>query len=232
MKRSKLRMFTCLLVAMLCIMAMPVTAFASGGDYEDSEIPPETSETQPLTPDGNMNIVDDISGKAASDKQFITVTTKNGNYFYIIIDRAENGENTVHFLNKVDESDLMALLDGDSAPKSCTCKKQCAAGAVNTACPVCTLNLSDCTGKAPEPTMPIEPAEPEKEKGGTSGIFVLVTICALGATAVYFVKLKKEKPQTKGTANLDDYDYGTDEDDEYEFESYDPEEENMEDTEK
>ena len=41
-------------------------------------------EGQPLTPEGNATLVDDFYG----DKQLITVTTKAGNYFYILIDRA------------------------------------------------------------------------------------------------------------------------------------------------
>ena len=118
--KHKFRLFTAVLAVMLCMMAFSVTAFADGGDYHDSELPPpETTETpevpetpeataKPLTPEGNMTLVDDINGDAAGDKQFIVVQSKGGNYFYIIIDKADEGNNTVHFLNQVDEADLLS----------------------------------------------------------------------------------------------------------------------------
>ena len=120
MKHKKLfRSVTALLAALVLMGGFSVTAFAGGGDVSDepptpvTETEPEETtggyEPQPLTPEGNMSLVDDITGEASGDKQFITVVTKNGNYFYIIIDRAEDGENTVHFLNQVDEADLTAL---------------------------------------------------------------------------------------------------------------------------
>ena len=43
----------------------------------------------------------------------------------------------------VDESDLLALLDDDTAAAltTCNCKEKCAAGQVNTDCPVCKTCL-------------------------------------------------------------------------------------------
>ena len=48
----------------------------------------DTDTSEPaLTPDGNLTLVDDVGSADKSGKQFITAVTKNGNYFYIIIDR-------------------------------------------------------------------------------------------------------------------------------------------------
>ena len=55
-----------------------------------------------FTPDGNLTLVDDLGGITKTGKQFITLVTKNGNYFYLIIDRDDEGNETVHFLNQVE----------------------------------------------------------------------------------------------------------------------------------
>ena len=145
-----------------------------------------------LTPDGNLSLIDDIGSSARSGKQFITVETKNGNVFYLIIDR-DDGE-TVHFLNQVDEADLLTLM-GDDAPATetpavCNCKEKCVAGAVNTNCPVCKNNLSECSGKEavaePEP----EPEQPKKKSG--SGLLAVVALLVLaGGAAFAYVKFIK-----------------------------------------
>lgn len=122
-----------ILLALLCSVAMilgvgvtPVFAqtneMAESTDVQDvtPEEPEEPTEPEepenldPLTPDGNLTLVDDITSEKTG-KQFITVVSKNGNYFYIIIDRDDEGENTVHFLNQVDEADLLNLMDEEDA---------------------------------------------------------------------------------------------------------------------
>lgn len=82
-------------------------------DAEDTASDTTTEPEGPLTPDGNMNLVDDYGSSNKSGKQFITMITKNDNYFYLIIDRDDSGNETVHFLNEVDEADLLSLMDKD-----------------------------------------------------------------------------------------------------------------------
>ena len=164
-----------------------------------------------LTPDGNLSLIDDIGSSTRSGKQFITVETRNGNVFYLIIDRDDEGEETVHFLNQVDEADLLTLM-GDDAPAAevpavCNCKEKCAAGAVNTNCPVCKNNLSECSGKEvvaePEP----EAEQPEKKSSG--GLLVIVLLLALaGGGAFAYVKfIKPNRSSVKVSADPDDYDF-------------------------
>ena len=182
-------------------------------------------EGQPLTPEGNATLVDDYYG----DKQLITVTTKAGNYFYILIDRAnEDKETAVHFLNQVDEADLMALMeDGqtEEKPAACTCAEKCQAGAVNTACPVCAVNMSECAEKAPEVEPEPEP-EPEKESGSGGALVLILLLAALGGGGAFaYIKFIKPKQGAKVSADPDDYEF---EDEEYENEDV-PEQEEQED---
>lgn len=232
--KTKYRFIAAMCAVMLCMSAFSVTAYAGGDDPNPVDItePEETTggyEPEALTPEGNMSLVDDISGEASGDKQFITVVSRNGNYFYIIIDNASDGENTVHFLNQVDERDLLALMEEEETETvaTCACTDKCVAGNVNTACPVCKTDMTQCMGKEvvtePEPSAEIEP---EVQSSGNGALILLLVVVVLGGgAAAYFFKFRKKKPDIKGTTDLDDYDYGDDEDDTTEDDEYDYDEE-------
>ena len=221
MKNKILASLTALCAALVLVGGFSVTAYAQTPTEEtdDSGVIVET-EPQPLTPEGNMTLVDDIDGDAAEDKQFIVVKSKGGNYFYIIVDRAAEGENSVHFLNQVDESDLMAIIGEEQTeqpPAVCNCTEKCKAGEVNTACPVCSATMNNCTGKEAEPEAP---AEPEKPKNSMGGLLIFLVVGLLGGgAALYYVKFMKPKQNVKGSTDLDEFDFDEYDEDEPEEET-------------
>lgn len=218
MKKSKIRIFATLLMTVLCFTAFSTTAFAGGGeDYVEPT--PEVTETPstPLTPEGNLTLVDDVEQTDEIDKQFITAVSKNGNYFYLVIDRAGDTDN-VYLLNMVDEADLLALMeDGTVEPKICSCTDKCEVGAVNADCPVCSTDKTKCTGKAAEVTEPAGEPQPEKEKSNPMGILVLVLAVGLiGGGIFYYFKVVKNKAKPQSNPNVNEYDYSDEDDEEYE----------------
>lgn len=91
-------------------MTFSTNVFANADPPQEETQPQVEENIGAITPSGNLTLVDDVSSK---DTDFMTVVSKNGNYFYMVIDRDGDNEN-VHFLNMVDEADLMSLMTGES----------------------------------------------------------------------------------------------------------------------
>ena len=130
-----------LLSAVLCIgMAAPAFAFEGEAAPVEQPVLPEvveedvvtiTDETSgALTPEGNLTLVDDYHTNYSdgSGQQFITLVSKSGATFYLVIDRNAKGQQTVHFMNLVDEADLLALMEEEAAD-AYTAEKEAAAQA-------------------------------------------------------------------------------------------------------
>ena len=137
----KIKKLGALLVSAALCAGMAAPAFAFEGEAAPVEQPvlPEvvedvvtiTDETSgALTPEGNLTLVDDYytNYSDGSGQQFITLVSKSGATFYLVIDRNAKGQQTVHFMNLVDEADLLALMEEDAAD-AYTAEKEAAAQA-------------------------------------------------------------------------------------------------------
>ena len=256
-KRKGIRTLAALALCFALCISFTVPAFAYADDTEQElpvteatqpEATPETAapeepepyEGEPIDGEGNAYTRDLLYDKA-TNKQFITVQTKTGNTFYVVIDydapiNEEEEQYQTYFLNMVDEADLLALMDEEavSALKTCTCSEKCVAGAIDTSCPVCKNNMSECTGTAPETEEPAAPPTEEVEEPETGGsnlgmILVVVLIVGAGGAAYYYFKFVRGKKQKD--EDLDFYDDEGYEEEPYINEDEQPEFEEDEETE-
>ena len=170
--------------------------------------PAETQTGHGLTPSGNLTLVDDYGERNGEGQQFVTLVTKNGNYFYLIIDRDEKGEETVHFLNLVDERDLFALMEDDekAAYESQLAAEQAAREAAEKAAAEAASQTGESETQKPED----EPAK-EGKKTNMAPVLIIIVLMAAAGGGWFFMQTKKKKKAE--SAPDPDADY-TDEDDE------------------
>jgi hypothetical protein len=230
-----------LLSAVLCI-GMAAPAFAYGDDTAPVEQPvlPEVVEedvvtitdetTGSLTPEGNLTLVDDYhtTYSDGSGQQFITLVSKSGATFYLVIDRNSKGAQTVHFMNLVDEADLLTLMEEEAAD-AYTAEKEAAAQAE-----LDRLKAEEEAKKAAEEAAASGTEQPKENKvtkiaSGFLGVVVLIALAAGGG--FYAFAKQKQKKQAEKEALDPDANYTEDKGD-FEIPTEDePEEPGEEDTE-
>ena len=201
--RKLLNKLTCMAVSLTFLMGcMATPAFAYSGEETGEEAKaPSIFETEeepvivveqdagPLTPEGNLTVVDDYQTTFSDGtaQQFITLVSKSGAYFYLIIDRAADGDQTAHFLNMVDEADLIALMDEEDIPEP-----------------------EPEPAPAPEPE-PLPEPEPEEENGAGKFVLVLLVLAGIAGGAYFWLKMQQKKREAEENKLDPDADYREDE---------------------
>lgn len=148
----------------------------------------------PFSIPGNGEVLDDKAED--STKEFLTIQTKNGNTFFLVLDHSSNTEN-VYMLSMVDENDLAEFLDETKTEEA----------------PQVVIPETEAPAESEtESETGSEPVQPKEEDGRNTGALLAVGVLAAGAIGAgyYFkvVKPKKEESQEDGE-DLEFYDGGT-----------------------
>ena len=214
----KIKKLGALLVSAALCAGMAAPAFAFEGEAAPVEQPilPElveedvvtiTDETSgALTPEGNLTLVDDhhTNYSDGSGQQFITLVSKSGNTFYLVIDRNAKGQQTVHFMNLVDEADLLTLMEEEDAD-AYTAEREAAEQD--------KLKAEEEAKKAAEEAAASGEEQPKENKVTkiASGFLGAVVLIALAAGGVFYAFAKqKQKKQAEKEALDPDANYTED----------------------
>ena len=150
-----------------------------------------------FTPDGNLTLIDDFTRSDESDKQFITVKTRDESIFYIVIDRSANQEN-VYFLNMVDDQDLIAILNDEGLTEEIE--------------PITKLpDPQESEQAKPSPTKP-ETTDPDSSPAAMQLIVILVFVAAIGGAAFWLIKSKPFQKKKKKEVAIPEYLYEEEQD--------------------
>ena len=156
---------------------------------------------QPFTGNGNMQTLD-VLYSAATNKQFITVQSKKGQTYYMVIDYDKpideaNDIYETYFLNMVDDRDLLSVLTDEE---------------------IVATPTPQIVYVTPEPTaVPAATAEPvaqtEKPAANQSSLLLLLIVLLGGGGAAYWF-LKKKKGAAPKTRMMDESGFEDEEDEE------------------
>ena len=155
------------------------------GTSEGDTVLEETDETgTAFSTPGNAQVQDDITED--STKEFLTITTKNNNTFYLVIDRSASSEN-VYMLSQIDESDLQEFLDSGAVISE------------ETSVPSVVLEENETSSVS---SVNEEEPVPEEEQenasaGNLAGILAILLVAGAGAGAYYYFKIRKKKAEAE-----------------------------------
>ena len=192
MKMNRIKFAAAVFTAVFALSGM--TAFAQSN--APTETPTETviEDNRTLTPKGNAQLVDDVSDN--ENLQFITVTARDGNVFYFVIDKGAQSEN-VYFLNTVDESDLEALVEKSDKKPTATAK------------PEQTENTAETDSTEDDTKDKTEKSEQseQKQQKNNSGLFIILALAAAAGIGGYYYKVILPKKKLEQADDLDDFDF-------------------------
>lgn len=140
---------------------------------------------------GNGQLVDDLSEDES--KQFLTIQTKNGNTYFMVLDRSNNTEN-VYMLSMIDENDLAEFIsDTKKEPEQ----------------PTVVIPEAEKPSVSAEPEL--KPETEEKKGGMNMGALLAIVLLLVGGIGSFYyfkvLKPRQDEEESDGE-DLEFYDGG------------------------
>jgi hypothetical protein len=159
-------------------------------------------------PQGAGTLLEDVC-QSQVNRQFITVQSRGGNVFYIIIEHDRSGQN-VYFLNAVDDFDLLSF--SDNFPEGVweayeELKEEAVNNAIN-------AEIEGEDGEGSKTAKPTTNSDPEENPANNTQNYIVAGIGVLFLGGLVYFKFIKGKKKTVKTP-LYDSDEEEDEDEEY-----------------
>ena len=181
----------------LFLTAVPVHAEEPATTASQTETAAEAKEETPdevaVLPGGNLTLVDDVITADDAHREFLTVVSKDGSYFYIVIDRDTPGAGNVYFLNLVDNQDLYKLT-GEKAPEVKEPE---------------TEVKPDFVPQKQEPEEEPDQAQTEEEAAKQKRKALMITVgfgaAIIAALVIYLLKKRKDKKRAQVEYDLSDF---------------------------
>lgn len=170
----------------------PITEEPSDTEDSEEEEPQGRVQGTPFSVPGNGQLVDDMADDES--KQFLTVQTKNGNTFFMVLDRSNNTEN-VYMLSMIDENDLAEFI-GETKDEP------------ETEQPSVVIPETEKPSVPDEAETEAELDEKEEKKGGmnTGALLAVVVLLAGGIGGYYYFKVLKPR-QDEDEADGEDLEF-------------------------
>ena len=195
MKLNRIKFAAAVFTAVFALSQVAVFAQSNDNSVQTETI---IEDNRTLTPNGNAQLVDDVSDN--ENLQFITVTARDGNVFYFVIDKGAQSEN-VYFLNTVDESDLEALVEQTDKKPTASAKPEQTENTAET-------DLSETDKKDNSDTKAEISEQPEQSRQkNNSGLFIVLALAAAVGIGGYYYKVILPKKKLEQADDLDDFDF-------------------------
>lgn len=182
-----------ILLFCLGLIAFSITSISASEIEIPEPTTPTTYDGKSLSNDGNV-VTRDLLYDEKTNKQFITVETRNGETFYLIIDYDKPVDDKLeqyhaYFLNAVDERDLLQLLDKD--------------------------DQEEWKDSSEQMSLPTESEETQKKSGNSTGIILFGVIAAVGLGYYGYENFfKKNASSPEGRNEFEDDEFEDDESEE------------------